>query len=118
MSSTLRDSTQSWGPTRTSITLPRPFAANNMGLLLDIVPNHMSASVDNHWWRDVLMNGRASRYADFFDVDWESEGGKIVLPILGHSLDQAIAEGGVSYDGDSLQFRQAKRAARWFRWSA
>ena len=75
--------------------LAAALAANNMGLLLDIVPNHMSASVDNHWWRDVLMNGRASRYADFFDVDWESEDGKIVLPILGHSLDQAIAEGGV-----------------------
>ena len=98
--------------------LAAALAANNMGLLLDIVPNHMSASVDNHWWRDVLTNGRASRYADFFDVDWESEGGKIVLPILGHSLDQAIAEGGVSYDGDSLQFRQAKRATRWLCWSA
>ena len=82
--------------------LASALAANNMGLLLDIVPNHMSASVDNHWWCDVLMNGRASRYADFFDVDWESEGGKIVLPILGHSLDQAIAEGGVSCDGVSL----------------
>ena len=82
--------------------LAAALAANNMGLLLDIVPNHTSASADNHWWRDVLTNGRASRYADFFDVDWESEGGKIVLPILGHSLDQAIAEGGVSYDGVSL----------------
>ena len=82
--------------------LASALAANNMGLLLDTVPNHMSASVDNHWWCDVLMNGRASRYADFFDVDWESEGGKIVLPILGHSLDQAIAAGGVSCDGVSL----------------
>ena len=98
--------------------LAATLAANNMGLLLDIVPIHMSASVDNHWWRDVLTNGRASRYADFFDVDWEPEGGKIVLPILGHSLDHAIAEGGVSYDGDSLQFRQAKRATRWLCWSA
>ena len=33
--------------------LAAALAANNMGLLLDIVPNHMSASVDNHWWRDV-----------------------------------------------------------------
>ena len=82
--------------------LAAALAANNMGLLLDIVPNHMSASVDNQWWRDVLINGRASHYADFFVVYWESEGGKIVLPILGQSLDQAIAEGGVSCDGVSL----------------
>ena len=82
--------------------LAAALAANNMGLLLDIVPNHMSASVDNQWWRDVLINGRASHYADFFVVYWESEGGKIVLPVLGQSLDQAIAEGGVSCDGVSL----------------
>ena len=82
--------------------LTAALASHDMGLLLDIVPNHMPASVDNPWWRDVLTNGQASRYADFFDVDWKSEGGKIVLPMLGHSLDQAIADGDISYDGASL----------------
>ena len=78
-------------------------AARDMGLVLDIVPNHMAVSVDNPWWRDVLANGRASRYANFFDIDWESEGGKIVLPILDRSLNQAIADGEVSYDSVSLK---------------
>ena len=43
----------------------------DLGILLDIVPNHMSiAGVDNRWWRDVLENGAASYYASAFDVDW------------------------------------------------
>jgi (1->4)-alpha-D-glucan 1-alpha-D-glucosylmutase len=41
-----------------------------MGLLLDIVPNHMAASPDNPWWADVLENGQDSPYAAFFDIDW------------------------------------------------
>src|SRR5688572_15904997 len=41
----------------------------NMGIILDIVPNHMAASRENGWWMDVLENGRQSAYADFFDVD-------------------------------------------------
>ncbi|MGB6875045.1 MAG: malto-oligosyltrehalose synthase [Candidatus Acidiferrales bacterium] len=61
-----------------------------MGLLLDIVPNHMAASSENPWWMDVLENGRESRYAAFFDIDWEPQGIKIaalennrvILPIL------------------------------------
>src|SRR5690606_12809071 len=42
----------------------------DMGLLADFVPNHMSASVGNQWWRSVLENGRCSPYADYFDIDW------------------------------------------------
>lgn len=61
-----------------------------MSLLLDIVPNHMAASSENPWWMDVLENGRASRYAGFFDIDWEPEGikisavenGRVILPVL------------------------------------
>ncbi len=83
--------------------LTAALTAHDMGLLLDIVPNHMAVSIDNPWWRDVLANGRASRYANFFDIDWESEGGKIVLPILGRPLDQAIADGDVSFDGASIK---------------
>ena len=41
-----------------------------MGLLLDIVPNHMAASAENPWWMDVLENGAQSAFAAFFDVDW------------------------------------------------
>jgi (1->4)-alpha-D-glucan 1-alpha-D-glucosylmutase len=41
-----------------------------MGLLLDIVPNHMVASPENVWWADILENGQDSPYAAFFDIDW------------------------------------------------
>lgn len=62
-----------------------------MGLLLDIVPNHMAASSDNRWWLDVLENGPSSRFASYFDIDWHPSVTKaaflkeqrILLPILG-----------------------------------
>src|SRR3984885_15356623 len=45
--------------------------AQNMGLLLDIVHNHMGVGgADNAWWLEVLEWGQASRYAEFFDIDW------------------------------------------------
>lgn len=61
---------------------------HDMGLLLDVVPNHMGIrSVQNRWWWDVLENGPSSRYATAFDIDWvplkrELED-KVLLPILG-----------------------------------
>ena len=42
-----------------------------LGLIVDIVPNHMAATLENPWWVDVLRNGQASRYARYFDIDWE-----------------------------------------------
>jgi (1->4)-alpha-D-glucan 1-alpha-D-glucosylmutase len=43
----------------------------DMGIILDIVPNHMGImGSDNAWWLDVLENGEASAYAGFFDIDW------------------------------------------------
>ncbi len=59
-----------------------------MGLLLDIVPNHMAASLENPWWFDVLEKGEKSRYAEFFDVDWTSK--KILLPILGRPYGEVL----------------------------
>src|SRR5687768_10778561 len=43
-----------------------------MGLVLDIVPNHMRADAFNPWWHDVLERGRNSPFAEYFDIDWES----------------------------------------------
>jgi (1->4)-alpha-D-glucan 1-alpha-D-glucosylmutase len=58
-----------------------------MGLLLDIVPNHMGVGNDSVWWQDVLQNGRASEFADYFDIDWNPLNpdmkDKLLLPILG-----------------------------------
>lgn len=59
---------------------------HGMGFIADIVPNHMAAGSDNPWWVDVLENGEASLFAEFFDISWESlkddRGGKILLPVL------------------------------------
>lgn len=57
-----------------------------LGLVLDIVPNHMAATPENPWWWDVLARGRSSPYAGFFDIDWDSPDperrGKILLAVL------------------------------------
>jgi (1->4)-alpha-D-glucan 1-alpha-D-glucosylmutase len=60
---------------------------HGMGQILDIVPNHMGVmGSDNAWWMDVLENGEASEYAEFFDIDWDpikdELQGKVLLPIL------------------------------------
>lgn len=58
-----------------------------MGLILDMVPNHMGIGGEkNVWWMDVLENGPSSPYAHYFDIDWhpakpELEN-KVLLPIL------------------------------------
>jgi len=67
-----------------------------MGLLLDIVPNHMAASVENRWWTDVLESGQGSPFAGFFDIDWHSPkkalNSKVLLPILGGPYGRMIEE--------------------------
>jgi (1->4)-alpha-D-glucan 1-alpha-D-glucosylmutase len=61
--------------------------AYGMGLLLDIVPNHMAASGENPWWMDLLEEGPRSAFASHFDVDWHppsrSLENRVLLPILG-----------------------------------
>ncbi|WP_339348350.1 malto-oligosyltrehalose synthase [uncultured Sphingomonas sp.] len=74
--------------------------ARDMGVILDIVPNHMGvAGGANPWWNDVLRAGRDSAYAATFDIDWD---GPIVLPVLGAPLSEALANGdlAVERDGD------------------
>jgi (1->4)-alpha-D-glucan 1-alpha-D-glucosylmutase len=66
-----------------------------LGLVVDIVPNHMGIADPpaNPWWWDVLANGRASTYARFFDIDWET--GPVLVPILGSdALDELSVEDG------------------------
>jgi len=72
--------------------------AKDLGILIDIVPNHMGVSEPraNAWWWDVLRQGRDSAHADAFDIDWEFGGGKVRVPVLGDHLDAVIDE--ISYD--------------------
>jgi (1->4)-alpha-D-glucan 1-alpha-D-glucosylmutase len=86
--------------------------AKKMGIMLDIVPNHMGiASPENLWWWDVLKNGRASRFADHFDISWESSDeklhGKILVPILTDDYESTLQKGElkVEKDNDELVLR-------------
>ena len=79
--------------------------ARGMGLVVDIVPNHVGVDdpTQNAWWWDMLANGRGSAYASYFDVDWTLDpAGKIVLPVLGDDgdLDGLAADGDVLRLGD------------------
>ncbi|HEY9783941.1 MAG TPA: malto-oligosyltrehalose synthase [Candidatus Obscuribacterales bacterium] len=71
--------------------------AHGMGLILDVVPNHMGIGKDNPWWTDVLENGPASEYADFFDIDWapvkKELYGKVLLPVLGEAYGKILESG-------------------------
>jgi len=69
--------------------------AAGMGMLLDIVPNHVGVAVPtaNPWWSDVLVHGKDSRYASYFDIDWAA--GPLPLPILGA---ESEAEEGAELD--------------------
>ena len=80
-----------------------------MGLLLDIVPNHMGVGgSDNPWWLSVLEWGDLSPYADTFDIDWERLGahGKLVAPNLGAQYGETLEKGDLKlgFDGDTGAF--------------
>jgi len=75
--------------------------AHDMGLLVDIVPNHMGiAGSENRLWLDVLEWGRASPYAGWFDIDWEPQEprlrGRVLLPFLGDTYGTVLAEGSIA----------------------
>ena len=77
--------------------LVRDLRAHGMSIVLDIVPNHMGVSTSTPWWRDVLQHGRASRYAEFFDIDWNplkpELHNKLLLPVLGDQYGDELEQG-------------------------
>ena len=71
---------------------------HSMGQVLDFVPNHVGiADSRNQWWMDVLENGRSSRYAPYFDMDWEPRKfdlrDKVLLPILSDQYGRVLERG-------------------------
>ena len=71
-----------------------------MGLLMDVVPNHMGISdASNRWWHDVLENGPGSPYAHFFDIDWAPPkavlANKVLLPVLGDQYGKVLEQGDI-----------------------
>jgi (1->4)-alpha-D-glucan 1-alpha-D-glucosylmutase len=83
---------------------------HGMGLVMDLVPNHMGVlKGENPWWLDVLEKGRASRYCRFFDIDWTPAKaelrGKVLLPVLGDHYGAALERG---------ELKVAKEGGRWW----
>jgi (1->4)-alpha-D-glucan 1-alpha-D-glucosylmutase len=74
--------------------LGRAVRRRGLGVLLDVVPNHMAASHENPAWCDVLEHGRASPYARWFDIDWYAASdelrGRVLLPVLGARLGEVL----------------------------
>jgi (1->4)-alpha-D-glucan 1-alpha-D-glucosylmutase len=84
--------------------LSRAARDRGMGLIVDIVPNHVGVDDprQNAWWRDVLEHGRQSRYASFFDIDWDLDpDGRVVLPVLGSDDD----DNPENYPADDTHYR-------------
>ncbi len=83
--------------------------AAGLGQVIDIVPNHMAVGGDeNRWWRDVLEHGHASRFAAYFDVDWDPPEHKlrnrVLLPILGDHYGRVLDAGEIRFAHDAGTF--------------
>ncbi|UDY37487.1 malto-oligosyltrehalose synthase [Dermatobacter hominis] len=77
--------------------------SRGMGLVVDIVPNHMALDpVNDRWWRDVLRHGPASRWARMFDIDWDHPErrirGSVLLPVLPDHYGRVLESGGLVLD--------------------
>jgi (1->4)-alpha-D-glucan 1-alpha-D-glucosylmutase len=90
---------------------------HDMGLIVDFVPNHMSADpVANAWWRSVLANGPSSPYATYFDIDWDPVypelKQKLLLPILGERYGETLENGflQLEFEDGAVRLRYYDRA--------
>jgi (1->4)-alpha-D-glucan 1-alpha-D-glucosylmutase len=77
--------------------------ARGMGVILDIVPNHMGVGgADNQLWLDLLRHGPESRYADWFDINWSPPRpgmeGKLLVPFLGKPYAEVLVDGDLRLD--------------------
>lgn len=75
----------------------RALKSAGLGLIIDIVPNHMASSLENPWWRDVVENGEKSHYARHFDIDWSR---RLTLPFLGDTFEKVLEAGEISVKPD------------------
>lgn len=78
---------------------------HGMGLLVDIVPNHMARDGrGNRWWWDVLAHGPSSPFADHFDIDWRSADPRaawtVLVPILPDHYGRVLEDGGLIVERD------------------
>ncbi len=91
-------------------------ARHGMGLVLDVVPNHLCVtSPRNSWWASVLRLGPASPFAACFDLDWDSPhaGGRLILPVLSDELRQLAARGELALEHACGRLQVAWHEHRW-----
>jgi (1->4)-alpha-D-glucan 1-alpha-D-glucosylmutase len=90
---------------------------HNLGQLLDVVPNHMAIHRDNHWWWDVLEDGPASRYASYFDVDWDPPEAKlrntVLLPVLADHYGRVLEAGELRVEREAGAFVVRYKNEAW-----
>ena len=95
----------------------RRFAAalrgSGLGIVLDIVPNHMAVHADNRWWMDVLRRGRTSSFANHFDIDWDPLDGKVLVPVLGKPYRETLQAGEIAVMRTG---KPVELCARYFDW--
>lgn len=83
--------------------LARTAGEHGLGLVVDIVPNHMAMSPrHNRALWEVLREGPKSPYARWFDIDWEAQDGQVLLPVLGGPVGEVLDE--LRVDGDVLRY--------------
>lgn len=79
-----------------------------LGVLADMVPNHMGSALTNAWWVDVLKHGRKSQYAEFFDIDWDPPTpglrNKVLLPVLEDHYWKVMAGGKLRVSEEKGEF--------------
>ena len=89
-------------------------AAVGLGLVVDIVPNHLAARPENPWWWDVLEHGPASVHAAVFDIDWDPPDSKlrnrVLVPVLGDHLGRVLQRGEIHLvrQGPDVEIRYAE----------
>ncbi|HSI41087.1 MAG TPA: malto-oligosyltrehalose synthase [Xanthobacteraceae bacterium] len=83
--------------------LAEALRAHGLGLILDIVPNHMAAATGNPYWSEVLELGRNAPAARLFDIDWDA--GPLRLPVLGETLQDTLGAGELTVRADWEQGR-------------
>jgi (1->4)-alpha-D-glucan 1-alpha-D-glucosylmutase len=78
----------------------------SLGVLADIVPNHVGIAdaAQNVWWWSVLREGESSAFADYFDIDWPAGGGRLVIPVLGETLEEAAQSGALRVVNSELRY--------------
>ncbi|MFJ2199708.1 malto-oligosyltrehalose synthase [Streptomyces violaceusniger] len=111
--------------------LARTARAHGLGLIVDIVPNHMAAPAPERLnaplW-EVLRDGPESAYARWFDIDWQAQGGKVLLPVLGGPLGEEwdrlrVEDGALRYYDHAFPLRPGTEGlplaelldAQWYR---